>query len=414
MRGGQALGLRCSVAVIIIATLLPFGGMPDENIPPAWCLKCGALWLTDAIANVALFVPFGAALSSFRRPAWQVTLSALLFSILVEVLQSVGVPPGRSAALADILTNTTGGALGALGVAVLRSEDTRSPRAASWLATGWTALSLCVLMLTTFALQPLDVRVTRSATQARTSPFGYVPGFGWFAGVTDSASFDGRMLRHDSQGPMIIETSTTPVSVSATVWAHGGDRRTSRVPLLFVHQHGDSSAWLHIAKLGEDAELSVKRTASRWGLVIPTPVVPDAFRQRAIGESSPVTLTAVVTSAALVLRHEARADTVRFTPLLGWALIQPVIGVQHTLAGVAAWCWIWFWLFPIGWWSWRSARPRVLFAAFAATTITALQALPTVLGVAALHAVEWAMVLCSLAGGAIVANASRGRRQPVT
>jgi hypothetical protein len=41
--------LLCSVAIIITATLLPFGGMTAERIPPVWCVRCGALWLTPLL-----------------------------------------------------------------------------------------------------------------------------------------------------------------------------------------------------------------------------------------------------------------------------------------------------------------------------------------------------------------------------
>ena len=49
------------MVVIITATLLPFNPIVSSQIPPQWCLKCGGLWLTDAVSNVLLFVPFGLA-----------------------------------------------------------------------------------------------------------------------------------------------------------------------------------------------------------------------------------------------------------------------------------------------------------------------------------------------------------------
>ncbi|WP_434479827.1 VanZ family protein [Gemmatimonas sp.] len=88
------------MALIIAATLLPFGGMAAEQIPPAWCVRCGSLWLTDVISNVAMFVPFGVALELRRWTVWRVAVVSLLFTLGVEALQSVGLPPGRSPALA--------------------------------------------------------------------------------------------------------------------------------------------------------------------------------------------------------------------------------------------------------------------------------------------------------------------------
>jgi hypothetical protein len=64
----------------------------------------------------------------------------------VEALQSVGLPPGRSPALADVMSNTVGGVLGALllgaALAARRAPDGADPAALEaelrQLAQGWT------------------------------------------------------------------------------------------------------------------------------------------------------------------------------------------------------------------------------------------------------------------------------------
>jgi len=258
------------VAVIIIATLLPFGGMPAERIPPAWCLLCGTVWLTDAIANVALFVPFGFAVALQRGGAQRGELrtaaaAALLCSTVVESLQFGGIPPGRSPALADIVTNTVGGLTGALAYLMLVQERSRSARSAGWLAMAWTGLAVSVFTLTARALQPVSASdAPRLGLQK--SPFGHVPGHGWYEGITDSAAVNDTIVRRGWSGPIILAARADVLPVSASVWVRSTDPLRGQIPLLFVHQRGDSSAWLQIAKSDNDAELTVMRTAWTWGL----------------------------------------------------------------------------------------------------------------------------------------------------
>ena len=81
-------------------------------MPPRWCLACGGLWLTDGISNVVLFAPFGLALGGLGVRWRGVLLLSAGFSLGVEYLQSIGVPPARSAAWADVVANAAGGLVG--------------------------------------------------------------------------------------------------------------------------------------------------------------------------------------------------------------------------------------------------------------------------------------------------------------
>lgn len=77
--------------------------------------------LTEASANVVLFIPLGA-LVLLWRPEWhwwQATLVALATTIVIETLQQV-LRPERFASLNDVFTNTLGGLIGALLVTVAR------------------------------------------------------------------------------------------------------------------------------------------------------------------------------------------------------------------------------------------------------------------------------------------------------
>ena len=402
-RGALLVG---SVAIIIIATLLPFGGMPPERIPPSWCLRCGTLWLTDAIANIALFVPLGFALAMRRHRVCRVAVVSLCFSLLIELLQSVGLPPGRSPALADLVTNTLGGALGAALFLVLVQERTRTERTATWLAIAWTMLAMSVFALTARALQQVEP-ASNGRLPLSKSPFGHVPGHGWYEGVTDSAAVNDTTIRRGWSGPIILAAGADRLPVTASVWVRSTDPLGGQIPLLFIHQRGDSAAWLQIAKLGNDAELVVMRRAWTWGLTFPSVVVPGVFRGRAVGDNSPVALSAHVTPAVLSLQHGQTAGTLRLTPLLGWSLVQPVFTVQSTVRGFAQLSWVWLWVFPIALWARCGTRPNALLAALALAVVVCLAVVPVWFGLAPLSTPDWASVLSGLASGAIVSGSIR-------
>ena len=55
-----------SIIAILLATLSPWLGIAPMQIPAAWCLRCGAGWLIDAVSNVLLFLPLGGALEIGR------------------------------------------------------------------------------------------------------------------------------------------------------------------------------------------------------------------------------------------------------------------------------------------------------------------------------------------------------------
>ena len=94
----RTLPVAASVLLVLLATVAPFGALSSRQHFPRWCLACGGLWMTDAISNVVLFVPFGIALALRGTRLRTACLLSLALTAFVEVMQSVGLPPGRSAA----------------------------------------------------------------------------------------------------------------------------------------------------------------------------------------------------------------------------------------------------------------------------------------------------------------------------
>ena len=105
--------LPFAAGAIAFLTLTPSGGGESAAVTSIWCLSCGEFGAVDVVLNTLLFVPLGLALTLVGVPSRRVVLTALLTSLGIEALQ-FAIIPGRDASLSDVLTNTTGGAIGAL------------------------------------------------------------------------------------------------------------------------------------------------------------------------------------------------------------------------------------------------------------------------------------------------------------
>ena len=89
---------------------------------------CKHLAILEPLANIALFVPSGFAItgilsfdhrSVFRRLGFAVAF-CLAFSLLIEFLQVF--QPARTASLTDVLMNTTGGLVGSLIFVIMKNK----------------------------------------------------------------------------------------------------------------------------------------------------------------------------------------------------------------------------------------------------------------------------------------------------
>jgi glycopeptide antibiotics resistance protein len=119
------VALFAAVAAVLVVTLAPVAAGDDVELVPfrdlAEAVMRGqgsdaALSLAEAVANVMLFVPVGAALRLRGIPSTRVALIALGLSAGVELTQ-YAVVPGRTAAVEDVFLNSIGAVLGAQLVA---------------------------------------------------------------------------------------------------------------------------------------------------------------------------------------------------------------------------------------------------------------------------------------------------------
>ncbi|MCA0375127.1 MAG: VanZ family protein [Gemmatimonadetes bacterium] len=418
--------LVASVVLILGATLGPFSAIDPGQIPPRWCLACGGAWLTDGISNVVLFVPLGLALAASGVPAWRAIGAGTLLSLLVETLQSVGIPPARSPASADVLANAWGAVCGVLLWRARYALLTPSPVLARRLAVGWSSGAAAVCAASALLLQPPDDATTSPVT-ITPSRYDYAPGFGWYDGVLQGATVNGTAVGHRGSGPVVVQTSAVPRTFALQATLTGRDTARYGRVVLFVHLPGDTTAVAMLVQRDARAELMVRRRASMWGLAMPPVVLWSAFAERAADDPRPLTLTAHADGRALTLSSASAAArdsvTLRLTPLLGWSLIQTIarpIGPYGTLWLVA---WLLLLAAPAGFYAARGAvagRHRgagSLAASRAARGVLTILPLPVSLGVlpplldvAPLVPQEWVWLVLLLAGGFAAGTATRGAR----
>ncbi|WP_310569699.1 VanZ family protein [Gemmatimonas sp.] len=405
--------------LVLLATLAPYGAIDVASMPPRWCLACGGLWLTDGISNVVLFAPFGLALAMLGLRWWVVLLLSAGFSLGVEWLQSIGVPPARSAAWADVVANGLGGLVGVWVLALRGWLFPASWRVAVRLAWGWAAGVVLLFALTSAALGPrsgeLDAPWGESALDrtARTtygvSALPFTPGHGWFGGLADTLVVNGFTTTHRGTGPLMVAVSREPATVAMRVVLRGREEGGALVPIGYLHvsrgEAGDSSA---VAFVGEEdlaAKLVVTRRAWDWGLAMPTLSLPGVFAGRSVADPRPVVLEAWSAPDTLRLSATSAAFTgsraMALTPVIGWALIQTVFSIGGNFELLAHICWLAALMVPIGWWGIQAAARsgRVLGIAMLWLWVGAA-AMPRFFGVAPIGARDWVIMMALLAAGA--------------
>jgi hypothetical protein len=129
------------VATILVLTLTPAGSSPEAA---RFALEVTVFrGVADALTNILLFLPFGAAATVVFRDWRAGVLGALALSLGIETVQLW--IPGRYTSPADVASNTLGGALGVLLVVGRHAWLSPAPAWRQWLS--WAALAMALLVL---------------------------------------------------------------------------------------------------------------------------------------------------------------------------------------------------------------------------------------------------------------------------
>lgn len=440
-RTGAVFAIIASVALVVYATLTP--GVASSGRVAGWHFSIGATPLTDACSNVLLFVPLGAALVLAGVHISVAAAIGFALSLGVELLQSTGHPVGRYATFADLISNGAGALVGALAAATRARWMRPNPQDAHRLAIGWSALVVGVVTLSAWLLSPIrraDRDAVHNAAPTR-SALGNAPGYPWFAGMVTRVVVSGVAVPHAGTGPARVAAPIGAHEVSVQV--RGRDSRRAFVPLLYVHDARDTTAYLVVGQLGDDAVARSPRRGDAWGLRMPQLVVTGVFSaaaildvgvlDNAIGDVTTRQLVATVSSHGLAMR-EAATDAARsanaivgassdahaptalsgtatarldFTPTLGWLMVQPVIGDDETSRTIGTIAWLMLLVIPALFWSGRCGVQRVRVSGVVLGAICGVFLLvPTRFDVAPLPPWQWGTLLAAALIGILLARST--------
>lgn len=402
-----------STITILLATLSPWLGIAPMRIPTAWCLACGGAWVMDAVSNLLLFAPLGGALAARAWRMYRVALVAAALSLLVETMQSFGIPPSRSPSLSDLVTNTTGAMLGALLVRFWTPLRLPDPPRALRLAQVAALLTVTVVVLTAIALTPRYPTVD-GAGDLRRSRFDYAPGYGWYGGSLTDLRLNDRSVAHTGEGPLVMEGARLPRSVTMTTTLRGRDSAWYTRAMIFVHHSADTLPEMSLSQRGHHLEVHIERRGTSWGLYMPYIRRANALRRQTVADTTPLHIRAAVHRDRLQLQL-AQGDTVTtttlaLTPTIGWAMLQSVIGPSHPIAPIIAAAWMLTLAVPLGWWCGLTRRPRRAVGLAALTIIAAVDLSAQWAGIHRPPLIDWLTLGSGLAGAAWLSRRSRPRR----
>jgi hypothetical protein len=389
-----ALTLRPDPRAVLLAAQTPFT-----------CLLCGSLGLTDVLLNILLFVPYGLGLRLSGLSRLRTMLIVAATTGAVELTQYLFLP-GRDASLSDLLTNTTGGALGLLLAERWRLVLTPAPPMARRLAAVAGIAWLLVQAFTAWALAP--------SLPATTWWGQHTPELGQFD------RFTGRLLTAQVAGERLPSTRyhnsaairrallEGPASVEATVEAGRPTDRLAPIASIFDE---DQHEVLILGQRGRDLVFRLRLRASDLRLRSPAAHLPDALP---VAPGDTVTLRAQWGAQRMLLErvhggtHQSFGLTL--SPSLGWSLLMPWehYGWGPEAALLTA-LWLAGLLLPFGYWlrlGWGRADQGWWLTALCASAVVAvgLGVVARLSGMVVPPPSEWAAAALGIMAGTLLAG----------
>ena len=379
-------------AAICALTLYPMpASAPAAAATPLLCIVCGDRGGADVALNLLLFVPVGFGLGLATGSRVRPVILAGLLSLTVELLQLTLVP-GRDASLSDLLTNTTGAALGALLAARLEMLLRPTAGHARRLMVAWSAGLLGAAGLATWLLIP-DTR------DPLVSEWGGAPGPEMFGGQVEWVKLDGvpvapgETRRDSARLAHSLRSEETTLDARVVTGPPSPHRRW----IYRIGPRHNPNGFL--SQQQRAAVLGLPARALRFYLHPPSLLLRDAFPA---DSGVPVTLRAGRRHGTMRIDseygRERRTIAVGLSPAASWVLVAPfglALGAEGRLITAAVLVVL---LAPLGYWA-RAAGSGRLGLLLPATLILALAVVPALGGLPPVHWSEWLAGLLGAAGG---------------
>ena len=364
--------LFVALACILGATLAPVGTEFQPDFVS--CIICGGRGWADAVANLLLYVPLGAALFWNGRVGLRAVGFAFLLSAGIEFAQTF--IPGRDPSLADVTFNTLGAAAGQTLALLARRWLVPDNATAARASLAAAALAAAVFVMTGLLLAPALPVTARSVWYAPA-----LPEMPWYHARVLATRLGGVSLRPGDL-PRAARR-IVPIDEPLFVTALAGPRVPALAPLIVFDDDHANLIYL----LGPDRNDMVLRYQTRaagWGLDQPDIRLRDVLATSAAGDTLRFGVHRRGAEWCLSLNQFERCG-LGFTAGDAWALVmypRHWPPWSHALLGAM---WIGGLALPIGLWTRRRLESALATAFFGG----ALAVLPPLAGLARTQPVEW-------------------------
>jgi hypothetical protein len=311
-------------AALVLAAMLMIAALTLTSQPAGWgpsffCMFCDERWLADVLLNVFLFVPLGVGLERLGLSPKRAFLISLVFSALIEFLQAT-VVTGRDSSLRDIITNSTGGWLGATLAHSRRNWVLLKASLRRWVALAMAILWSAIIASTLWALEPSIPNRRHFGQYAPTDSI--IPEFG---AEIFRASFHGAPLpigAFSDQSDVLKAFRSRKAWLTATVAQPPLIAGTATI-VAVVDDRKDED--LTLSQSGRDLLCHVRLRSEDIGLNSPTIRLKGAFRDEGSGSAIEIEGGLLGATIALVVRRGAEISQreLVLTPGAGWMLLYP-------------------------------------------------------------------------------------------
>lgn len=336
------LALGAALGFILLTTLAPFPGARAPDF--VGCLICGTRGSADAIVNLLLYIPLGAALMINGRAGGRAVALAGILSAGIEFLQIF--IPGRDPSLGDVFFNTCGAAVGQVTAHFMARWATLDARPAARLSVAAAVTAVGAFGLTGWLLRPaLPVSAFRA----------------WYtADRPDLEFYHGRVLS-TTLGAVPFGTADVPnpgevrqlllSGAPLRILAVAGPRVRALGPLFVIENRWGDEVFL-LGPDRDDLVLRYRTRATALRLDQPDLRLRGAFAGVAAGDTLRIEVWREHDAYCLAV-NRARACRLGFTLGSGWAILLYPRHFPPWLQQLLSIGWVAGIALPVGFWARR-------------------------------------------------------------
>ena len=338
------------------------------------CIICGGRGWADAVANLLLYAPLGAALFWNGRVGLRAVGMAFLLSACIELAQTI--IPGRDPSLGDVTFNTLGAAAGQIAALLARRWLVPSDSSAARASLATAALATGALALTGALLAPAFPNTPLSIWYAPA-----LPEMPWYHARVLAARLGGLAIHAGLLPPQASQVLRAGEPLFVTALA--GPRVPALAPIIAVQDDHMNLIYL-VGPDRNDLVVRYQTRAAAWGLDLPDIRLRGALAGSTAGDTLRIGVHRRAVEWCLSVNQLERCG-LGYTAGGAWAMVmypRHWPPWSHTLLGAM---WVGGLALPIGLWTRRRAESVVAVALFGG----ALALVPPLVALLGTPTVQW-------------------------